>query len=146
MSDQNYSCPSAQPDAEEARIIGIVEGTAEKPQVAYLQKGVAVSAEMSVPPPGISATRIFRFSGKCVGSACGQFGDGQCQLGKTITQMLAPTVDELPACTIRATCRWFAENGRDACLRCPQVMTNILPNDPVFAPVLAEAAQRASAG
>jgi hypothetical protein len=37
--------------------------------------------------------------------------------------MLPAVVDVLPICTIRASCRWYAQEGRDACLRCPQVVT-----------------------
>ena len=35
----------------------------------------------------------------------------------------ARLADELPPGTIRATCRWFAENRAAACVRCPQVVT-----------------------
>jgi hypothetical protein len=34
-------------------------------------------------------------------------------------------VDQLPACNIRAECRWFRQEGRAACLRCPQIMTGV---------------------
>jgi hypothetical protein len=32
-------------------------------------------------------------------------------------------VDGLPACTIRRECRWFRQEGRAACQRCPQIVT-----------------------
>jgi len=37
-------------------------------------------------------------------------------------------VSELPSCQIRDTCRWFAEEGGAACLRCPQVVT-LVPSE-----------------
>jgi hypothetical protein len=37
---------------------------------------------------------------------------------------LAPVVDQLPPCTIRGRCRWFRQEGKDICLRCPQVATD----------------------
>jgi hypothetical protein len=30
----------------------------------------------------------------------------------------------LPTCTIRQTCRWFGQRGRDACVVCPLVVTD----------------------
>jgi hypothetical protein len=42
--------------------------------------------------------------------------------------MLPEVTDALPSCQIRPTCRWYAEIGRPACLRCPQVMT-LVPSD-----------------
>jgi len=33
--------------------------------------------------------------------------------------------DGLPACLIRATCRWYQQEGKAACHRCPQVVTYI---------------------
>jgi hypothetical protein len=137
MSDQPYSCPSAQPDAEEARVFGIVGGDVGQPRLSYLEKDVAIPEEMLVPPAGISPTRIFRFAGTCIGGACAQFGGGQCQLGTKISRMLDPVTDVAPACTIRATCRWFAENGTAACMRCPQVVTTVTTADEELGAVVA---------
>jgi hypothetical protein len=32
-------------------------------------------------------------------------------------------VDSLPPCTIRKECRWFAQEGAAACMRCPEITT-----------------------
>jgi len=37
--------------------------------------------------------------------------------------MLPEVVDHLPACNIRPDCRWFRQEGRAACVRCPQIVT-----------------------
>jgi len=37
--------------------------------------------------------------------------------------MLDPAVSALPRCAIRPRCRWFRQEGREACLRCPLVAT-----------------------
>jgi len=37
--------------------------------------------------------------------------------------MLPPVVDSLPPCTIRKECRWFAQEGAAACMRCPEITT-----------------------
>ncbi len=42
--------------------------------------------------------------------------------------MLDPVVSGLPRCAIRPTCRWFREQGRAACIRCPQVVTDARPD------------------
>jgi hypothetical protein len=38
---------------------------------------------------------------------------------------LPEVVDILPACQVRRSCRWYAEQGGAACRRCPQVVTMI---------------------
>ncbi len=129
MTETEFSCPSAPSDGEDCKVFGIVGGTPDKPQVSYLGKGVEVPPEALTPPPGIAPTRIFRFSGGCVASGCSQFSGGQCQLGKKVERFLEPVVDQLPACTIRATCRWYAENGRSICFKCPQVITTVYEGD-----------------
>lgn len=129
MSEQAYSCPSSQPSVEGARIFGIVGGTVDRPHVSYLEKGVEVTPDLIEQVGDIDPKRVFRFSGQCKNDACGQFRSGHCRLGQDIVRMLTPVVDQLPACTIRATCRWYAENGRDACLRCPQVVTTTTRHD-----------------
>jgi hypothetical protein len=37
--------------------------------------------------------------------------------------MLPPVVDSLPPCVIRKECRWFAQEGAAACMRCPEITT-----------------------
>lgn len=134
MTEEKFSCPSAPSDGEDSKVFGIVGGTPEKPQVSYLGKGVEVPTDRLALPPGVVATRIFRFAGGCVAGGCAQFSNGQCQLGNKVQRFLDPVVDQLPACTIRATCRWFAENGRDICFKCPQVVTTVYEGD-AFEPV-----------
>jgi len=38
--------------------------------------------------------------------------------------------DNLLACAIRRDCRWWLQEGKSACLRCPQVVTdNYMPTE-----------------
>ena len=67
--------------------------------------------------------RAQRCSLRIVGHANRPAGDFQ-----PLVQNLAPVVSDLPSCQIRDTCRWFAEEGGEACLRCPQVVT-LVPSD-----------------
>ena len=120
-----YSCPSAQPDMAQARVIGVVSGSAEAPRIAYL-KAEAVFDAADVPLlQGINPVEAFRFAARCEEGRCVQYEDGRCSLGQRLVDGVDPVVDSLPSCTIRDTCRWFAEQGRAACLRCPQVVTLI---------------------
>lgn len=124
--DPGYSCPSAQPDSPDARVFGVVVGDVDKPRVAYLEKGVEVSQQALDAVGHVAPTRILRFAGKCANGACAQFSNGGCSLGTNILKKMDAVTDKIPACTIRATCRWFAENGPDVCLRCSSVVTTVL--------------------
>jgi hypothetical protein len=118
-----FSCPSAQPDMHEARVFGLLSGSAEQPRVAYLKQEAVIPAE-AVPDTGdLKAIEVFRFAARCEEGRCAQYADGRCSLGQRLVDGLDEVVDSLPSCTIRPTCRWYAEQGRAACLRCPQVVT-----------------------
>jgi len=69
-------------------------------------------------------TQIFRIAAPCAGGSCKHFKDNNCSLAKRIVEGIAPVVNGLPPCQIRSTCRWFRQEGREACFRCPQVVTD----------------------
>ena len=123
------SCPSAQPDMADARVFGVITGTLEAPRVAYLKSRAAVTPEMLDSVGELDPTLVFRFAGRCENTACGQFADGKCGLGQRILDQLPAVVSALPSCQIRATCRWHQERGDAICLRCPQVMTRVPPDN-----------------
>lgn len=127
-----YSCPSAQPDMLEARVIGVLSGSAAEPRIAYLAQEAVIPAANMPPTPGVDPVEAFRFAARCEDHRCAQHVDeaegGRCGLGARIVTQLDPVVARLPSCTIRASCRWYAEQGREACLRCPQVVT-LIPRD-----------------
>jgi hypothetical protein len=112
----------------DARIFGIVAGTAEEPRVAYLKAEAIVTDEMLGELGDLKPTQVFRYAARCEEGRCAQFDKGCCSLGKRIAEMLPEVTEALPSCQIRSTCRWYAEIGRPACLRCPQVMT-LVPSD-----------------
>jgi hypothetical protein len=126
---QDLTCPSAQPDMEGARIIGVIGGTPEAPQIAYLEHGVAIDESVARGLGGLEPTEVFRYAAKCERGRCSHFADGRCSLASRIVDQLPEIVDLLPRCQIRATCRWFAEQGGAACRRCPQVVTRIPKRD-----------------
>jgi hypothetical protein len=51
------------------------------------------------------------------------FDGARCQLAARIVEMLPEVTESLPPCTIQPTCRWYRQEGRAACFRCPQVVT-----------------------
>ncbi|WP_157134608.1 hypothetical protein [Sphingomonas sp. PAMC 26605] len=112
----------------EAHVFGVVAGTLAEPRIAYLKHDAKVGAEVIDRLGTLDPTLIFRYSGVCENSACGQFDNGRCGLGHRILEQLMPVVDTLPSCQIRATCRWHQEQGDAICLRCPQVMTRVPPD------------------
>jgi hypothetical protein len=96
--------------------------------VAYLKKAAEVTPQILAQLDGVDPTRVFRYSARCENGRCAQYEDGRCSLARRIVSLLPPVVDDLPSCQIRATCRWFKEEGGAACLRCPQVVT-LVPSD-----------------
>ncbi|NCS45084.1 MAG: nitrogen fixation protein, partial [Microcystis aeruginosa BS11-05] len=43
--------------------------------------------------------------------------------------------DILPPCRIRQNCRWWLQEGKAACLRCPQVVTDNYNPSEIFVKV-----------
>lgn len=122
-------CPSAQPDMKEARILGVVSGTAEKPELAYLNERVPVTNELLVQAAPARPGQIFRIAAQCDENGCTHFDGTGCRLATRIVQILPAVTESLPACLIRPTCRWYQQEGRAACLRCPQVITETYEPD-----------------
>jgi hypothetical protein len=126
----DYTCPSASPDAPEARVLGVVLGDEREQRLAYLEEGVTLPRETIESLEGVSPTRVLRFAGKCAGSGCIQFQDGRCRLGRDILNSIEPVPQRIPDCSIRPTCRWFAENGPEICKRCSRVVTTVTHGEP----------------
>jgi len=123
-------CPSAQPDWEGSKVIGVVGGTKEAPEVAYLSEPQPVTEELLALARPVTPSEVFRFSAPCANSACGHFSaeQGKCKLAEKIVRWAPMVVEKLPPCTIRPDCRWWQQEGKSACMRCPQVVTRRLDN------------------
>lgn len=107
-----------------AQVFGIVTGTEAEPAVAWLERPVPVTPELMAKTGEIEPQRIFRITAKCQESGCVHFEGSRCKLVRRIINVLPAVVESLPACSLRADCRWFTQEGREACLRCPQVVTH----------------------
>ena len=118
-------CPSAQPEMSRSMVLGVMSGTVDEPMLSYLEEPLPVNDDLLAMAGPVQPTEIFRFAADCEESACCHFDGSRCRLATRIVQILPAVVEALPACTIRPTCRWFQQEGREACFRCPQIVTQV---------------------
>jgi hypothetical protein len=125
-AERTTLCPSAQPDWEDAKVIGVVGGTPEAPEAHYLQQALPVTDELLELAGPVAPAEVFRFAAPCKGSGCVHYSaeESKCGLAEKTVRWVAAVVDKLPSCSIRPNCRWWQQEGPAACRRCPQVVTN----------------------
>jgi hypothetical protein len=123
-------CPSAQPDVVGAVAIGMVDHASDALEVAFLEKPLPASSDLLAMCGPIRPTEIFRFAAGCQTTACTHWDGQDCKLVDRIVRLVPAGSLVLPKCHIRNGCRWYAQAGREACSRCPQVITqNEQPTD-----------------
>ena len=93
------------------------------PGLAYLNESVPVTDDLLARTAPLKPTEVFRFAAHCEEKACRHFDGSRCQLATHIVQILRAVTEAIPACVIRPTCRWYQQEGKAACQRCPQVVT-----------------------
>lgn len=131
-TDQQTFCPSAQPDWEGAKVFGVVGGTPDAPVTAYLASPVPVTPELIEMAQPVDPAEVFRFAAPCACSGCGHYAkeSSSCKLAEKTVRWVPAVTESLPVCGIRPECRWWQQEGRAACMRCPQVIThNFNPTD-----------------
>jgi hypothetical protein len=121
--DQPLMCPSAQPGMGGVQVLGVISRESEKPTVEYLNERLPATPEVLELAAPAEVSQVFRLSARCEEKKCTHFDGTNCQLAVRIARMLPEVVDALPPCNIRRVCRWFKQEGRAACLRCPQIVT-----------------------
>jgi hypothetical protein len=121
---KEIDCPSAPANAENARVFGMYTGAPGAHRVGYLTEALPVSDKLLALAGDAEPTQVFRIAGRCDSSGCNHFRDNSCTLAQRIVEGVRPVVNALPLCQIRSTCRWFRQEGKAACFRCPQVVTN----------------------
>ena len=125
LESAGLSCPSA-PATPGAVMIGIVGSDG---MVHPLARPLPVDQDFveNAARHGSPEAR-FRFSNECVEGRCRQWTGHSCGIvAKVLDHMerqkeALPT--DIPRCSIRATCRWHAERGFDACRACLYVVTD----------------------
>jgi hypothetical protein len=117
-------CPSARPEMKDSLVFGVVVGTAENPSLAYLDELLPVTDELLALSQPLTPTEIFRVAASCIENACKHFDGSKCRLAKRIVEVLPTSVEILPPCRIRSKCRWWQQEGKAACMRCSQIVTD----------------------
>ena len=131
-TEANILCPSANHKEPDAVLFAVVGGTAERPEVAYLDETQAITDEILAMAGSVDPTEVFRFAAPCAKTGCQHFNGEQarCQLAAKVVQLVPIAVNKLAPCAIRSTCRWWQQEGVAGCQRCLQVVTlNYAPSD-----------------
>ena len=123
-TEKTTLCPSARPEWQDSVVFGVVGGTVKEPRIAYLKQPQAVTDELIAKASPVTPTEIFRTAAPCATKSCQHFDGKDCRLAMRIVENFPTVVEELPPCSIRRDCRWWQQEGKAACMRCPQVVTD----------------------
>lgn len=123
-NDAQPFCPSAQPGMDGSVAFGVIDGTVEQPRLVHLTRTLPVTDELLALSGPVSPTEVFRFAAPCAGDSCRHFDGKDCRLVTRLVQILPAVACDLPPCSLRPTCRWWQQEGKAACLRCPQIVTD----------------------
>jgi hypothetical protein len=122
--NKSILCPSARPEMADSQVFGIITGTVEEPHVNYLKQPLPVTEELLKLSAPVTPTEIFRTAAPCAEHNCQHFDGQNCRLAQRVVAQLTTVEEQLPPCSIRRDCRWFQQEGKEACWRCPQVITD----------------------
>jgi hypothetical protein len=126
-------CPSARPSMPGSQVFGLNCGTVPAPHVDYLERSLPASGKVMALCGSTDPAQVFRFAAFCERHACREFDGTDCRVGKRLVTLLPTVVNSLPRCAIRPVCRWFHQEGKAACMRCPQIMIDTRsPFDPAW--------------
>ncbi|MEH1867707.1 MAG: nitrogen fixation protein [Nostoc sp.] len=124
VAHKSTLCPSARPELEDSIVFGLIGGTVTEPRVVYLQQPLPVTDELIAKANPVTPAEIFRTAAPCAAKGCQHFDGHDCRLAMRIVEKLPAVAEELPPCSIRRDCRWWQQEGKVACMRCPQVITD----------------------
>jgi hypothetical protein len=119
---KSLMCPSAEPEMDGSLIFGIVTGTPEQPELVHLPQVKEIPPELLTLESPVKPTEIFRIAAPCVENDCTHFDGARCRLIDRIVDGLPTVTESLPPCPIRANCRWWQQEGQEACRRCLQIV------------------------
>ncbi len=124
-TDKLTLCPSSnRTDLPNSVVFGIINGTVENPRVTYLKKAQPLTDELIALAAPVTPAEVFRTATTCVANKCIHFDGTNCRLAERVVEKMPVVEQQLPACSIRKDCRWFQQEGKAACMRCPQVITD----------------------
>ena len=117
-------CPSVTEIGPDAEVFGVLTASeAGEFRVGYLTEALPATPELLAAVTPAKPTEVFRAASPCMERRCKHFDGTNCQLAARVASMFDAVVSTLPRCAIRPRCRWFRQEGRAACRRCPQVAT-----------------------
>lgn len=125
MTRKTKSCPSSVA-SEGSVLLGMIN---KNGTLGYIANKTIVTGDLL---ENLNKTeepeKHFRFSSNCVESGCRQWNSGKCSVIKSIIHANEDIEleEQLPNCSIRASCRWYFQEGAKACSFCPYIITNML--------------------
>lgn len=102
---------------------GVVAGTVDEPRVRWIEKPIPLTDDLLALTAPLPPAQVLRIAAPCQEKACCHFDGHDCRLATRLVQLLPALADALPPCRIRPDCRWFVQEGKAACARCPQIVT-----------------------
>lgn len=122
---ERLMCPSAQPEMDDSLVLGVFQDTPEGRRLAWIEEPQPATPQLLSLTREVDPRNVFRFAARCEESHCVHFDGKDCQLATRIVQILPRVVDVVPPCSIRPECRWYQQEGKAACFRCPEVITQL---------------------
>jgi len=113
-------------------VFGVVGGTPHEPQVTYLARLLPATPDLLGLADPVEPEEVFRFAAPCAEHACQHFQDATCTLAARISRQVDASVEVLPHCRIRRVCRWWRQEGKAACHRCPMIVTSAYAATPAL--------------
>ncbi|MFL5338447.1 MAG: hypothetical protein ACJ8H8_36130 [Geminicoccaceae bacterium] len=129
MKDGPALCPSGKCEPG-AKLLGLVQ---QDGTIGYLGDPLEIDAEfVDRANQGRTPERRFRFVNPCAECGCRQWTGTRCGvIDRTLEELAGDETQSLPRCGIRPHCRWFRQNGADACRVCSLVITDTRQPDQV---------------
>lgn len=121
-NNEHKSCPSST-CSEGSVLLGRVKsnGTIGFVQQSMQLDAASVEAFKQMGNP----EQHFRFSSPCAQNGCNQWSNGNCGVIKKVLNALGNDLPpDAPKCIIRKSCRWFYQEGVQACYACSFVITD----------------------
>lgn len=116
-------CPSSQPDIPGSAIFAVRTEAHGQPSLSYLDQAVPATPELLALTAPLDPTSVMRLAAPCQTEGCPHFAERRCTLATKVAALLPTAVDELIPCAVRKTCRWFVQEGREICRRCPSIVS-----------------------
>lgn len=124
MEKQKYACPSAT-NSEGASLFGIVGNDGK---VKFLPHIVSLDAELIAAANNhTNPESKFRYTQTCAEGGCRQWTGEKCGVIDKVRDLGIQQLDEkMQHCPIINDCRWYAQDGPNACRICPLVVADMI--------------------